>query len=309
MKTALLPALFAALLLAPACAVDGTAQTGTLPEEEPSDLGKADGLNADNWTYYSLRPDYRKCMWPMCGGFFVKRVNQPQTKCADGKWAKECYVSELDWSALGLSETDRSAADGAAHQGQVVVRGKLVPAKQSNISYTAFAVSEGWKAATAAAPKGIFYRAKESGIVCITYPCPVVEGTRLNRTVKPTATYAGVDLSPSGAPQGDIDAAWKDLAGPGILVAANLEKVTGPAGSMAGLSASQFYTRIAASAPNPCKPTGCSGQICADHDLVTTCDWKPEYACYQSVGVCELQGDGKCGWTQSDELTSCLANP
>ncbi|HUS30845.1 MAG TPA: hypothetical protein VMZ53_20180, partial [Kofleriaceae bacterium] len=59
-----------------------------------------------------------------------------------------------------------------------------------------------------------------------------------------------------------------------------------------------------------CVKTGCSGTICADpgNEVVTTCEMKPEYACYQNA-TCARQTDGKCGWTQTPELTSCLANP
>lgn len=291
------------------CAASSAPEPGVPNEEAPADSGKADGLNADNWTYYSARPDYRKCMWPMCGGVFVKRVNQPKTKCADGKWASECYVSELDWSEVGLSEADENAANSAARSGQVVLRGKLGTVNQKTMSYSVFEVSEGWRAATDNAASGIFYRAEGSGIVCITFPCPVVEATRLNRKLKPTATYAGVDLSPSGATQAQLDAAWEEMSAHGLVVAASIEKVTGPAGSMDGLRASQFFTRISPSAANPCKPSGCSGQLCSDLDLVTTCDWKPEYECYQTLGSCEPQADGKCGWTQSAELQACLAKP
>ena len=56
--------------------------------------------------------------------------------------------------------------------------------------------------------------------------------------------------------------------------------------------------------------TGCSGTVCAEpgSDVVTTCEFKPEYACYREA-TCERQPDGKCAWTQSAELTACLANP
>jgi hypothetical protein len=59
-----------------------------------------------------------------------------------------------------------------------------------------------------------------------------------------------------------------------------------------------------------CVKGGCSGTICAEpgNDIVTTCEMKPEYACYQSA-TCERQQDGACGWTESAELTACLANP
>ncbi|GMV13547.1 MAG: hypothetical protein HS104_27650 [Polyangiaceae bacterium] len=302
-------AALATLALFPACAVDTAPDSGIPGEEEPADVGKADGLSSDNWTYYSARPDYRKCMWPMCGGVFVKRVNQPQTKCADGKWAKECYVADLDWSALALSEAEEGEADSLARSGQVVLRGSIGKVNQKTLSYAVFKVSEGWRSATQNEPSGIFYRAESSGIVCITFPCPVVEATRLNRNLKPTATYAGVDLTPSGATEEQLNAGWQELNENGVIVAAKIEKVTGPAGSMDGLSASQFYTKISAAKANPCFTSGCSGQICSDTDVMSTCEWKPEYACYKQYGKCELQAGGKCGWTKTDELAACLANP
>jgi hypothetical protein len=54
-----------------------------------------------------------------------------------------------------------------------------------------------------------------------------------------------------------------------------------------------------------CRPTGCSRHLCADEELATTCEWRGEYACYQTAR-CERQTDGKCGWTMDDALASCL---
>lgn len=300
-----------ALFLVPAC----VATTAPEPVDEGSyeepGAGKADGLSADNWTYFSVRPDYRKCMWPMCGGYWVKRVNQPKTKCLDGKWADECYVAEIDWDALGLSEAEASEASAAAHGGLVVLRGVMAQgestALQTPVQYAEFVADEGWRAATSNAASGIFYRAKDSGIVCITFPCPTVQGTRLNRNKKPTTNYAGLDLTKSGATQDQLDAAWAEMSTDGLVVAANLETVTGPAGKAQGLSATQFYTRIRAKGA-ACQKTGCSGQVCAPagEAVYTTCEWLPEYGCLKEHGVCEPQPDGKCGWTPSAELDACI---
>lgn len=54
-----------------------------------------------------------------------------------------------------------------------------------------------------------------------------------------------------------------------------------------------------------CRHTGCSSQLCSDQDLVTTCEYREEYACFQAA-VCERQADGACGFTPSPELTACL---
>lgn len=55
-----------------------------------------------------------------------------------------------------------------------------------------------------------------------------------------------------------------------------------------------------------CRKTGCSGHICSDTDLVTTCEFKQEYACFQNAR-CERQQNGECGFTQTEELNTCLA--
>ncbi len=58
-----------------------------------------------------------------------------------------------------------------------------------------------------------------------------------------------------------------------------------------------------------CVVGGCSGQRCVQQGgpgMITTCEWRAEYACYQRA-TCEVQADGKCGWTETPALTSCLA--
>jgi len=61
-----------------------------------------------------------------------------------------------------------------------------------------------------------------------------------------------------------------------------------------------------------CYLGGCSGQLCGDisiKDVVTTCEYRDEYACYgPPVSVCERQLSGQCGWTETAELNSCLLN-
>ncbi|HLC99620.1 MAG TPA: hypothetical protein VJC11_01505 [Patescibacteria group bacterium] len=58
-----------------------------------------------------------------------------------------------------------------------------------------------------------------------------------------------------------------------------------------------------------CEVAGCSSQLCVDssiaNDLVTTCEFLAEYSCYRTAR-CEKQYDGKCGWTQTTELQSCI---
>lgn len=58
-----------------------------------------------------------------------------------------------------------------------------------------------------------------------------------------------------------------------------------------------------------CKKAGCSGNLCIEanqEDVITTCEWKEKYGCYQKA-KCERQSDGKCGFTKDEELNNCLS--
>lgn len=59
---------------------------------------------------------------------------------------------------------------------------------------------------------------------------------------------------------------------------------------------------------NDCQISGCSGEICQNADeepIITDCLYLEKFACYADAR-CEKQADDNCGWTQTDELTSCL---
>ena len=51
--------------------------------------------------------------------------------------------------------------------------------------------------------------------------------------------------------------------------------------------------------------TGCSGQVCSDQEVITTCEFRTEYECYKRA-ACERQRNGECGFTMTRELRACL---
>ncbi len=59
--------------------------------------------------------------------------------------------------------------------------------------------------------------------------------------------------------------------------------------------------------PKACRVSGCNGEICSDQDVVSTCMFRPEYACYQQAR-CERQSNGECGFTPSPALAACINN-
>jgi len=70
-----------------------------------------------------------------------------------------------------------------------------------------------------------------------------------------------------------------------------------------------FTVTKRATALGKCYVGGCSAQICSDQPgVASTCEFRPEYACYQSA-KCERQQNGQCGWTDTATLRACLLNP
>jgi len=89
---------------------------------------------------------------------------------------------------------------------------------------------------------------------------------------------------------------------------ANVRCTSGTHCEMKGINGGSIPVCIADAPALPaCVKGGCSGQVCADHSVITTCEMRPEYGCYHSA-TCERQADGACGWTKTPALTSCIAN-
>ena len=67
----------------------------------------------------------------------------------------------------------------------------------------------------------------------------------------------------------------------------------------------RFQAATQSRARDGCVITGCSSQVCEDEEIITTCEFRPEYACYNAA-ICERQINGQCGWTMSSSLQQCL---
>lgn len=254
-------------------------------------------------TYFTVKPDLRKCISPMCGGWIINPVNKRKMQCLDGRVMEECYVGTLNITIPHISEKQTETLINAMHQSQALISATIT----DDVPFGHLNVDRAWVSATDQAPSGRFLNVTDNGIRCITYPCPSYDGLLLNHhRVK---SLASVDLQRVSATEEQLEQAFQSLTSEqGLQVAGRFVKISGPGGVAQGIEASQFYLELVGDLVEPqfCRPTGCSGQICAGEDVMTTCEWKPEYECYQSA-VCSNAPNGECGWVMDDALRQCLA--
>jgi hypothetical protein len=295
-------------LLVAACA-----QTG-IPDELAGESstddgvdGKADGAADGTYTYFSIDADLRKCLSPVCGGFFLARLNRSTTICADGHAAASCYTPTLDWSESRLSDDLQHKLVDAANTGasaagvRAIVRGRFAAktyAGHGNMGK--FVVTEAWVAETDAVSDGVFAKVVSSHIECITTPCPTLKEKGLNQSR--TANIAAIDWSFAGLTDREVQGFEDEILTPhGTIVAGDRYAV----GHEKGRTATAAYHMLVDT--GPCFVGGCSGQVCSDIDgVITTCEWEPQYACYHDA-TCARQSDGSCGWTPTADLQACLA--
>ena len=268
-------AALAALACATTLAVaDCVLAQASVPAESGTDRA------APDFTYYTAVADKRRCASPLCGGFFVSRVNAAQTRCADGKLRKSCYVADVDFSALRVG--DDPGADFRAQPDLFLLRGAQDPVTfPQGSELGVLRVSEAFIGSAGAIPSGTFFRVRSTGIVCITFPCPSLSAQVLD-SAQPPESIAALDPAPD---LGDFSDELARVTDPeGLLVAADRTTVTGPAGSGTGLRVNQAYLPFAA------KPTP---QACGSRGLPTCpdgqfCSFAPEAMCGRAdaSGVC-----------------------
>src|SRR5690348_2051156 len=110
-KPNLLIVLFAlALSAVAACDADAPATTVT-------DDAAAGARSTPATAYLVVRADQRRCVAPLCGGFFVSRANYATVKCADGGYKAEFYVPAVSFASLALDDGEADYVTGRMRAG------------------------------------------------------------------------------------------------------------------------------------------------------------------------------------------------
>lgn len=282
---------------------------GELAEDAALD-GKADSAVDGTYTYFEIWSDLRKCAAPACGGFYLHRLNRSTTVCHDGRSRSRCYTPELDWSEANLDSELRAQLVDAANRGATspgavaIVRGRFAPKYYKGFGDLGrFIVTEAWVAENDAVSEGVFVKARDNGIRCITSPCATITEKALNTSR--SANIHALDWSAGGFDGEQVSSLLAVMVNQphGVILAGDRYAFVENKQRGKGRTVTAAYRRLV---DQTCYVGGCSGQICSDREgVISTCEWREEYACYQNA-ICERQPDGQCGWTPTPELEACL---
>lgn len=229
--------LFACAFAAP-LALLGCSAPSTEETVETDSTEAADSIGSTSTFYIVTRPDLRRCAYPYCGGYYVKRVNRSLLVCSDGSVARECRVLGTDLSALAYNARESDRAESAIREGHALVRARM----GYSDGVPKLLASEVWVGAAQSEPAGDFYRVRDNGRRCIVSPCASTHEARLNSSLH--QEIAVVDFTASGASRSQVDEALDALESDSVLVAGTHGMVSGPGGRLPSLKASEFYTRF-----------------------------------------------------------------
>jgi hypothetical protein len=286
MKKMMMLFLGVAALSATACVEEAPTGDELAVDSADSD-GKSDAPGSENYTYYSIRPDIRRCAFPMCGGFWVSRVNRANLRCHDGRLAKECYVAEIDWAASGLGQDQIDAWRGAQ---QPLFRGEIVSREYGDRgAFGVLSPSEFWAGNNDLEPDGVFARITDSGIRCITTPCNSLHEAKLNAALE--ADIAELDFYWSGANEDEIAKAHDAIANDGLLVTGYRYWFRENRTWAKGRDVTQFWRRVVPAG----EPVGQEGEACGSRGL--------PFECAEGL-YCARDEAAICGWADAPGVCS-----
>jgi len=264
------------VLLVSAC---GVVETEVAPEPDVLDT-QGEELSTTKDTFLLARRDVRKCISPLCGGYWVKDLNSTM---------QERYVSAFDFSqSVSLLAELQDKVTGAP-DGEVVVFGRLGP-KESRFNTRTLLVKDAYRALPGNTVPGTdkFYGVGVTKIACVTTPCANLQFTRLNRT---TGHVLGTEVSIENALRTRVQGDWvmERIRTGRAVVAGHVTR----SGADVVLTASQVYVQLPdriQSCPRVAQPS-CPGQQVASTRTANRCTvpvgCTPFGVCAQFFPTCE----------------------
>jgi hypothetical protein len=225
--------------------------------------------------YYHVRLDPRECAWPRCTGYFVEEVNQLFTACPGVRDASQCYIAELDLTAIELTTAEGVELRSAINRGGVVLHGRMAPKEYTGGIFYELLADEAWRAPTSLRAGSSVYRVAQANRVTRD---PLYRESILNGAGMDDIYVDAVELAGAPGTSEDHDRGTYSLARSALLVAG--ENQPWAAGDQRKvLAADQFYDRV----PSAFTRRACGSASEAACNEGEFCDPLDENACGASV--------------------------
>lgn len=206
-------------------------------------------------TTYIVKPDYRKCAFPMCGGWFLTPVNQYSVQLQTEDEAYESaallpnsiYVAYINYKHMGLTQKQIDELNALIRSGQVLLKGKvthrLAPDNLTARSNTLVA-NGAWVSANKNPPAGPYVKVTSTDIVCITTPCPYFKADLLNTRF--SNEIHDLSFEKAMLDRDQEARAWQAVSTDGLVMTATTYPVTGfdPSGARPGTGVGLAATKV-----------------------------------------------------------------
>jgi hypothetical protein len=202
----------------------------------------------DGATTYTVKPDYRKCAFPVCGGWFLTPVNQYSLQLESDDEAYEhslllpnrVYVSSINYKALGLTPTQIKELELVLRNEQGLVAGNVVSiASAAQMATSTLVAQAAWTSPTKNTAVGPYLKVSSSGIVCITTPCPYFNAQLINSTY--STNFHELTFEKSELDRDQEALAWQAVSSGGLVLTGVRFESQGQVGTGIGISATKVF--------------------------------------------------------------------
>lgn len=187
-------------------------------------------------TTYTVKPDYRKCAFPICGGWYLTPVNQYSLylQTEDEAYAtanllpNTIYVAYINYKRLGLDEKQIAELENAIRNDQALVRGTITSTPVTNrlAPRTQTLVANGaWVGANKNIPTGPYLNITSTGIVCITTPCPYFKANIINSDY--SSEIHALSFEKAALEREQEAQAWQAVSTTGLIITGTKYPTTG----------------------------------------------------------------------------------
>jgi hypothetical protein len=202
----------------------------------------------EQYDFFTVRHDLRKCPSPQCGGYFVKKVNDQKSQCADGQYRQECYVSSINYEKIRLNNIQ--FVQPILLQGEIKIApsiartdSELSTIPSSSESSGIFIAKAAYRPTSTKKANGVLVALQDNGMRCVTEPCFTTDQYILNHDE--IRMISNFNLKKAGANQKQLEQAFSAIANGGIVLASGINKeYEGIAGSGINFIADQLFLPV-----------------------------------------------------------------